>query len=89
MLADKKLNFSVDELNAADRQSVEAVEQFANKLFTAETVDCYLDEKSLGSSVKALYADVLLPFVEFLREQTVYAKEDMVLNYAENSKITT
>lgn len=83
-----KTDFSIEELETAERQSVEAVGEFADTMFTKETVKNYLDENILGSSVKALYADVLFPFIDFLREQTEYYKVDMILKSADNSGIT-
>ncbi len=76
----------IEELESADKQSVEAVGTFADTMLTQETVNRYLDENVLGTSVKALYADVLRPFIDFLREQTEYYKVDMVLKYAESSE---
>ena len=78
-----KAEFSIDELEHADRQSVETVSEFAETLFSEKTVEQYLDDNILGSSVKSLYKDVLTPFLEYLKERTEYYKVDMILKYCE------
>lgn len=74
---------SIDELERADRQSVEAVSDFAETVLSEQTVEDYLSDNVLGASVKSLYKDILIPFVEYLREQTEYHKVNMILAYCE------
>ena len=79
----EKAEYSIDELERADRQSVEAVNEFAETVLSEQTVERYLSDNIFGTSVKSLYKDILIPFVEYLREQTEYHKVDMILEYCE------
>ncbi len=75
--------YSIEELERADRQSVETVNEFAEVILSERTIEQYLDDNVLGNSVKALYKDVLTPFVEYLKERSEYYKVDLILRYCE------
>jgi len=77
------MDYSIDDLKSSDRQAVNTVDRFTNSVLSDECIESYLDNNISGKTTRAIYSDVLKPFVEFLREQAEYLKVDMIIEFME------
>ena len=55
-------------------------------VLTDEKIEEYLDNFISGKNLRAIYGDVLKPFMEYLREQAEYFKVDMIINFEEKGE---
>lgn len=75
-----KKQLSVNDLKAEDRRLIGIIEHFSESVLTDEKVDEYIETNISGKTTRAIYSDVLKPFMEFLREQTEYFKVDFIID---------
>lgn len=76
--------YSFENLNPSDRDIYDTLEQLCGEVLSEEQLKAYLDANVNGQATKAIYADILNPFLEFLKEQAEYFKVDMIIGCIES-----
>ena len=70
--------YSYKSLNSLDRQIYDEIEKFTDEVLSKETLDEYLESAVYGQSTRGIFSDILVPFLEYLREQSEYFKVDLI-----------
>lgn len=83
---DNIINLSVNDLKASEKQDVDIITRFVDKVLNEQTVDEYVDSFISGKTTRAIYGEALKPFIEYLREQAEYFKVDLIIDFGEKEK---
>lgn len=85
-LEDEIRAYAVGDLEASEKEDVDIISRFSAAVLTDEKIEEYLDNFISGKNLRAIYGDVLKPFMEYLREQAEYFKVDMIIDFEEKGE---
>lgn len=77
--------YSVDNLKDEDKRRVDEIEYVKERVMSEEVIDDFLSEHSNGGKTTVkLLKEMLIPFVEYLREETEHYICDIVIGSIED-----
>lgn len=71
--------YKPEHLKKHDKETLDRIETVRQEVLNDSVVEDYIESKTMGSSIQAIYRDVLKEFIGYLSERVEYAKVDFIL----------
>ena len=77
-----KLNpeiYSPDHLKPCDKEKLDVIEDVSQRVLDESVIDDFIESKSLGKTMQAMYREMLCDFIAFQKERAEYCKVDLII----------